>query len=123
MDPMLFLSQGSSGGCSARKVKMRDFVPDGGRGLLPPPACQLKDAKSSDVVRDPSKGKKKKKGKKKQVVTGLWSAYCEHREGKITANLGRRVGTRIRRSGVPSECGRLSFQAPGSWAAVRMKAG
>ena len=91
MDPMLFLSQGSSGGCSAHKVKMRDFVPDRGRGFLPPPACQLKDAKSSDVVLVPAKKKKKKK-----VVMGLWSAYCEHREGKITANLGRRVGTRIR---------------------------
>ena len=98
MDPMLFLSQGSSGGCSAHQVKMRDFVLDRGRGFLPPPACQLKDAKSSDVVRGPSKGEKKKK----KVVMGLWSAYCEHREGKITANLGRRVGTRIRRSDVPS---------------------
>lgn len=58
--------------------------------------------------------------KKKQVVMGLWSAYCERREGKITANLGGRVGTRSRRSDVPSQCGRLSLQSPGSGAAVRI---
>lgn len=58
--------------------------------------------------------------KKKQVVMGLWSAYCERREGKITANLGGRVGTRSRRSDVPSQCGRLSLQSPGWGAAVRI---
>lgn len=43
----------------------------------------------------------------------MWSAYCEPRERKITANLHGRVGTSARRSDVPSDCGRLSVEAPG----------
>lgn len=56
---------------------------------------------------------------KKRAVSGLWSAYCEPRERKITANLHGRVGTSARRSDVPSDCGRLSVEARGQQQGMR----
>lgn len=73
---------------------------------FPPPACQLKDAKSSSTVYGPSK-------EQKREVTGLWSACSEHRERRITATLSGQVGTGTRGSDVPPRCGRFGFQASG----------
>lgn len=88
------------------QVNMSGLVPNWGRGggvaRSPPPACQGKDTESSSAVLGPSKEQNKR-----FRVCGL------HRERKITANLGGRVGTRTKRSDVPSHCGRLSLQARG----------
>lgn len=93
----LFQDQSSSGS------RLRGFLPNWGRSRGPRVPSTCLPVKKCKVQQHCTWFQQEPAQNELLRVRGLRT--CEHRERKITANLGGRVATRTRRSDVPSECG------------------